>query len=71
MNGPRYFIDGRPATVLHISPTGFITVVYDDSNFKSFIQRDDVHDWQPCDQSAIEITDERVQARAAELGIKI
>ena len=71
MHGPRYYINGRPAEVLNISPNGFITVVFDDSQFKDFIQVGDPRDWQPCDETKVELQHAAAVETAARMGLKI
>ena len=71
MDGPRYYIDSRPATVLGITSTGFMTVVYDDRSFKDNIQVGEAHDWQPCELSKVDIENARARSTAAALGFKL
>ena len=67
---PRYYIDGSPAEVLSVAPNGFITVIYDEANFKDYIQVGEAHDWQPCDESKVELQDETAKAILAKMGLK-
>ena len=65
--GTRYYLDGRPGELINLASTGFANFVYDDKNYATNIQRDDVHEWLPCLETRVELQ----SAEAAEFFTKL
>ena len=67
----RYYLDGRPGFVRSLTDAGFAGFVFDGAAFATNVQRDEVHDWEPCPDSKLDLETARARAAAARLGIKI
>ncbi len=73
VEGERWYIDGRPATINSAPyPTGYFTVHYDGAGFATSMDVADMGaDWERCEESAIDLQTARARRAAKRLGIEI